>query len=476
MKLTLSEAAEATGGRVIGAATRAPITAISTDSRTLTRDAWFVALRGDRFDGHDHVRGAIERGAAGVIVAASAVERLSGDALRDDTPCLVVHDTLAALGDLAAAHRRRLLQPVVAVTGSNGKTTTKELLTQVLSSRMRGSGSVKSFNNAVGVPLTLLAARADDAFLVVEIGSNAPGEVAHLAAIVQPTHAIITSISEEHLAGFGDLQGVAREETAVLDALPQGAYAAVNVDTPAIQPFLDAHRERLDVATFALDAPADLRPREVDLKFDHATFTATGGDTVFRTPLPGRHQVSNALGVIAVARRLGLHDSEIAGALARCSGPPQRSELLRLGDVMLMNDAYNANPASLQAAIAWLKAAPSAYRRVAVIGEMLELGERAAALHAEAAAWLAEAGCAEIHLVGAAGRWMAPVLEACDAEVHQHADATEAAAACVHRVRSGDVVLLKGSRGVGLEVVAERFTSMLGAEANQRESGSQHAV
>ena len=256
IKLVLTEVIDALRGEP--GATPRPVTVagVSTDSRTAQSGELFFALRGPRHDGHDHVAGALARGAVAAVVSRSRgpeLVRAGVDAAR----LILVEDPLAALARLAAFHRRQAPADVIAVVGSNGKTTTKEMIGHILGERMRGRCSPKSYNNAIGVPLTLLSTEAADDFLVVEIGTNAPGEVAQLAELVEPDMAVITSVGEEHLERLGDLEGVAAEECSVLRRVRQGGFAAVNIDSPFVRPHVDACG--LKLATFGLEPAADLR-------------------------------------------------------------------------------------------------------------------------------------------------------------------------------------------------------------------------
>ncbi|MGQ0626498.1 MAG: UDP-N-acetylmuramoyl-tripeptide--D-alanyl-D-alanine ligase, partial [Phycisphaerales bacterium] len=356
-------------------------------------------MKGDRFDGHDFVIDAVAAGAQVVIV-----ERDPGPLLR---PAFVIKvpSTRKALLRLAAAYRDALTRTrVVAICGSNGKTTTTALINAVLSTRFRGSASAKSFNNDIGVPLTILSAKTADQFLLCEVGTNAPGEIAALAAVVRPDLAVITSIGREHLLGFGSIEGVAREEAAVLQHLrpaePGAPSAIVTADSPALTEHL---RSLPGLLTFGRHGSADLRLTA----FEHFCSTGAGvpdsirfsvnARAAFSAPLIGEHNAVNALAAIAVARRFGLSDAEIARGLAAATPPEMRLATVEAAGIRIVNDAYNANPDSTLAALRTFAAIHAAAdRRVVVLGDNLELGDHAPAAHREIGETILELGCIDL--------------------------------------------------------------------------------
>lgn len=444
---------------------RAPdsyITAVSTDTRTLPSGALFVALTGPNFDGHAFIPAARAAGARAAIIAGERVEairrEIEADARGTDFPLLPVADPLDALQTLAAAWRSRLGASVIAVVGSNGKTTTKALIDHLLSFDLAGRCSPKSFNNAIGVPLTLLSADPDDDYLVVEIGTNAPGEVAALAQLARPDAVVLTAIGVEHLEGFGDLAGVIREETSIFAHLPRG-FAVVNIDEPQVVRSLP--RLGVEIVTVGLRRRADLFPTDT-VTIDHGVEFTTNDGASFWWPMLGRHNVTNALAAIAVARRHGLADRTIARRLAGFRPPPQRCTAERFRGATIINDAYNANPDSVTAAIDTLAEWPTTGRRIAVLGEMLELGATRAAWHARVAAHVARAPLDWVLLVAPADELMAAALPAGShtrpqvTHCRSVADAGQQLAAAV---TPDDVVLLKASRGVGLERVKDAWTA-----------------
>ncbi len=453
MRLTLSEVIEALGARRRENPPRAAVAGVSTDSRTLATGELFFALVGPTFDGHAFVAEALQRGAAAAVVAAARVgeqsSQLAGQGVAAPLDRLIaVDDPLAALGRLAAYHRRAHAADVIAVVGSNGKTTTKSMIAHVLSGGRRVHCSPRSFNNAIGVPLTLLSVEPGDEVVVVEIGTNAPGEVAALGALARPDMAVITSIAEEHLEGLGDLAGVAAEEASILASVRRGGLAAVNIDSPEIAPHLAI--EGVTLATFGRAESADLRL--TNCAYEPPWLRCTyNGRFACRLPVPGAHNALNAAGAMLIARRMNLEHAEIAARLETFAPPPMRSAVRVARGITIIDDTYNANPGSARAAIEMLAAFPCRGRRVLVIGEMRELGAAAAAQHEAVARRIAQSPIDRVVLVGAAGEWMAGALAGGAPQVALCDDPAQCATVLHDWLTAGDVVLLKASRAVALE-------------------------
>lgn len=416
---------------------------VATDTRTLPAGALFVALRGARFDAHDFLAQAVEAGAAGAVV-----ERVPEGA--PEIPYYEVADTLEALGHLARYYRRHLSARVLAITGSNGKTTTKELTRAVLATRYRVNATAGNLNNLVGAPLTVLASPADAEVLVVELGTNAPGEVARLAGIVEPDAAIVTSIAEEHLEGLGDLEGVLREETSVLAALPADGFAIVGDEPAALPAVARALAPRVRVAGWSDAADPGLRAEDVRLdEAGRVHFRWCGREV--RLDIPARHNARNALLALGVGLEWGVDPDAAAAALGGVRAGRMRGELHRYGELLVLSDCYNANPGSLRAAVDTLTSLPRRGGRVAVLGSMLELGPGAAELHREAAETVA---AADIDLIVATGDFVPafePLAARLGGRLIRAADAPSAFGPLAERLRGDEVVLLKGSRGVALE-------------------------
>ena len=434
---------------------------VGIDSRQELAGRAFVAIRGERYDGHDFLADAVEAGARLVVVDSvprAWLSRCCGPQGRmpDRVGVLLVDDTRAALARLAAAHRRRLsTTTVIAVTGTCGKTTAKGLIDTVLSTSMRGVAAPRSYNNDIGVPLTILGAEPRDAYLIVEIGANRPGEIDGLARIARPDVGVITSVGRAHLAGFGTLETVAREKASMLHHLDPGGLAVVTADAPLLRPHL--HHAGPTVR-FGLAEDADLRLTRLGSDAGGRWFEVSGSRR-FRLGLPGRHNATNALAAVAVARRLGVTDGRISAALGRCRPMPMRMSRHEIDGIVLYNDAYNSNPDSVIASLeTFAELAAGAARRVIVLGDMLELGEHAPALHREIGDRLLELDrrlpIARLVLVGELAAYIAepirrrwPSKRLTRLEALEPAAATELAAS----FEPGDAILLKGSRAIGLE-------------------------
>jgi UDP-N-acetylmuramoyl-tripeptide--D-alanyl-D-alanine ligase len=436
---TLDRVADALGSIAVTPPPRGAtgLSAVNTDTRTVGTGNLFVALRGDRFDGHDFLADAVEKGAAALVVSDAAAAANLG------VPVYVVPDTTVALGTLGRYRRRAWGRTVVAVAGSNGKTSTKELTSAALGSRLSVYATRGNLNNHVGVPLTLLAIPDDADVAVVEIGTNHPGEVATLRAIVEPDVAIVTSIGEEHLEGLGDLGGVLREESAVFD----GVRVAI---VPAAQPEVgDAARTVARSTVSAGLDRGDVRPDSWSIAPDGAGVLRFG-DIEVRPPLRGEHNLRNAMLAIATARTLGLSFEDAASGIARTPALPMRSAWLEIGRFTVINDAYNANPGSARESLRMLAALDTPRQRVAILGSMLELGAAGPTLHDEIAQ-LALAGPASIVAgIGEFARALAAVAPG-DARVIGAPDVPELWPNLVSRLAPDAVILLKGSRGTRLE-------------------------
>lgn len=445
----LRTVAEVVGGTLVDADGSETIRGVGIDTRDDLSGRCFVAIRGERHDGHDHLPAAFDAGAAAAIVAEDTVPT---------GPRVVVKDTIVALADLARWHRGRLRGPVVGVTGSAGKTTTRALLEAVLAPLGRGTASIKSFNNHIGVPLTLLAASPEDRWVVLEMGTSGPGEIPHLVSIAGPEVAVITTIGRSHLEALGDRAGVAREKATILDG---ASFAVVNVDQDPMLPELAARRGAATrVVTVGSHERADRRLRSRAPLPDGGQRLEIGdGDDSLSTTLAldGPHNAANALAAIEVARHLGVADDDIATALAGVEPPAMRFVRRRVGGVEILDDAYNANPDSMAASLAAFDEIAGTRRRILVLGAMLELGEDAVAMHREVGG--IAAGIEPTHLVTvgdlgdeiAAGAAEAGLAEG----IHRTASADEAATLVATLVADGDAVLVKASRGVGLEVVSD---------------------
>ncbi len=431
--------AEARAALGLPRADRAPLafSEISTDTRTLRPGALFVALKGDRFDGHDHLAAAAAAGAIAAVVR-------RGTAPVGGMVLLEVDDPLRAYGYLARARRRTVPGPVIAITGTNGKTSTKEMLAAVLRTRWRTHATRANLNNLIGVPATILEAPDDTEALVVEAGANLPGEIARYREIIEPSSAVVTNAVAGHLEGFGSLAGVLAEK---LSLVRDVELAVVGTRPPELAS--GARRLARRVVTAGLDG-ADRVPDAVTLdELGRATVAVDGQR--FSLPYPGRHLAENAMLAWTVARELGLDLAAAAAAIERFVLPGGRSELRREGGLTILNDSYNANPDSFRAAIATARELRRGRRLVFVAGTMRELGPDAGRLHAEVARELVELGPDLLAAVGDFG----PALAAYAAQLGERLitapDAPAVGPLVAERLRGDEVVVLKASRGVALE-------------------------
>jgi len=422
-------------------------TAVETDTRTLGAGALFVALRGERFDGHDFLPEAVARDVGGVVVDHRFWKGRAGEAPAGPD-YWVVEDTLAALGRLGRARRWALPARVCAITGTNGKTTTKDMARAVLATRYRVHATAANLNNLVGTPKTLLSAPDDAEVLVVEVGTNAPGEIARLGAVTEPDAAIVTTVAEGHLEGLGDVEGVMREKLALVESLRAGGTAYVGEEPAELAERARELTDRVRVAGWTDRADAPLRARRVEIDVDGRS-RFLWGEREVRMRYRGRHHVRSALLALGVAVDWEVDADAAVGALERLEPPALRTQLVRYGDLRVLADCYNANPSSTEAAAGLLAELPRGGGRVAVLGTMLELGPGAPQLHERTARRVADMDIDLVVATGAFARAFDGV--AGSVEVIEEEDPMRAGRLLAERLRGDEVVLLKGSRGVALE-------------------------
>jgi UDP-N-acetylmuramoyl-tripeptide--D-alanyl-D-alanine ligase len=445
----------ACGGLLKGGSLQTQVRSVCTDSRRIQAGDLFFALEGERFDGHQFLTEAAAKGVAAIVAARNKVPAdFSGCAV------ITVEDTRKALGRLAAAYRADFTLPITAVGGSNGKTTTKELAASVLRQKLQTLWSEASFNNDIGVPVTLLKLEASHQAAVMEVGTNHPGEMAPLLQMIQPCYGIITSIGREHLEFFGDVVGVAREQGSLAEVLPAEGKLFVPGDNEWTQRIIE--RSRASVVRIGC-LPANewrisgLRPDKsgVTFRVDAPTAEFTGE---YRIHLLGSHQAVSAVLALALGAEVGLDRAASERGLADCQPAKMRLQLWEHNGVRVLDDAYNANADSMLAALQTLQELPCKGRRVAVLGDMAELGVHSEAAHAEVGRRAAELGIGQLFAVGK----MAPVMgraarSAGLNRVFEFEDVETAAAAVKSFVKQGDILLLKASRASRLERVSERL-------------------
>jgi UDP-N-acetylmuramoyl-tripeptide--D-alanyl-D-alanine ligase len=460
---TLGFVRDAAGARLLRGDPGLRVAGVCTDSRQVRQGDLFVALRGPRFDGHEFVSAAVDGGAVAVLVEAGR-----GGEVPAGCAVLEVEDTRAALARWAVVHRAGFGGRVIAVAGSNGKTSTKELLGSVLGRGGPVVASAASFNNELGVPLTLLRLGGRHWAAVVEVGTNHPGELGRLLSWVQPDCGVFTGVGREHLEFFGDLAGVAAEEGTLAEVLPAGGVLVLSGDDTWAGAI--AARTRARVVRVGFEEGNDWRAREVRLDWRGTRFRVEGPEDgwsgAYEIRLLGRHQVRNALLAVALARELGLGVEQVRAGLAGCRPAPHRMESFEAGGVRVLDDAYNANPDSMRAALETFCALPCAGRRVAVLGEMAELGAASERAHAEAGRWAAELGVQQLLAVGPwAGVMAGAAREAGLTRVLVFGEVEPVWGALRQLLRPGDALLLKASRRAGLERLAEWWRSEMGDAA-----------
>lgn len=475
---TIEEVMEVTGARLVSGdvsrAQRGGIRRLCTDSRAVRRGDLFVALAGERFDGHRFVDAAFRIGAVGAIVQAGSWESVphptspipGGRSRRPkapaDMPLLMVPDSLLAFQQLAAHYRSRFHIPFVAVTGSNGKTTTKEMVALVLAERGTVLKTEGNLNNRIGVPQTLFRLTPRHGAAVVEMGVDRRGQTTRLCEIAKPTIGLITNIGPDHLEFFGSLEVSAQAKGELLDLLPEDGAVVLNADD-AYFGYLAA-RARCRVLSFGLTAGAQVRAQDVAPDPRGQTFQLMLPDRARGTRVlllaHGAHNLSNALAAAAVGHALGLSGAAIARGLGRFKPAAMRSQVKVWKGLRIINDCYNANPASMKAAITLLAELAAGGRSIAVLGDMLELGPEARAFHREVGAYLAGQGIAHLVACGTLGRDLAEGARKsgmAPERIREAPDSLAAGELLRDFVQAGDVVLVKASRGMQMERVIERL-------------------
>jgi len=457
---TTDEIATITGGVLAQGLPNTAVRRLWTDSRTVRRGDLFVALTGARFDGHQFVADALKKGAVGAIVRRGF--KAPWKAL-----LIEVEDPLRAFQELARAHRRRFAIPVVAVSGSNGKTTTKEMIGAILAECFPVLKTDGNLNNHIGVPQTLLRLTARHEAAVIEMGISRLGEMARLCEIAEPIHGVLTNIGPTHLETLGDLRTVAQAKGEMLDRLPRDGTAVLNADDAFFKDL--AARVRGQVRSFGFSERADVRALQVGrrgLAFSFVRVGVRGRARPLSVTLgvAGAHNIANALAAIATGLALGVGESAIRAGLARFRPTAMRSEVRRWRGVTWLNDCYNANPSSMRAALRWLAELKGELkgngRAIAVLGDMLELGEGSVRIHRDIGEELARQGTDYLLTVGDLAAEIAAGARGAGMPVDR-VIVTQERAALAERLkdilRTGDVVLLKGSRGTRMERVLEEL-------------------
>ncbi|MBN1436890.1 MAG: UDP-N-acetylmuramoyl-tripeptide--D-alanyl-D-alanine ligase [Sedimentisphaerales bacterium] len=436
---------------------------VTTDSRDVKPGDLFFAIRGEHFNGHDFIDQAIEAGAVAIVMDLNVP---ASDIARRQKTCLMkVPDTIAALGTLAKYYRNSLKHrvTVIAVTGSNGKTTTREMIYHALSKPKRGYRSPASYNNNIGVPLTLLNIGAEHEFAVIEIGSNAPGEVAELSRMACPDIAVITSVGPAHLAGFGDVEGVSKEKCSIIAGLKERGVVICSAQHQATLERVRALGRPM--ISFGVDVDADVSAHDVVIEPGRVSFK-TNDRCEITLPIAGTHNVSNAMAALATVRRLGVSTSQFAAAMTDFKMPPGRMNYLDFNGITVIDDSYNANPASMAAALAELQSHRDAPRRVLICGDMGELGPASQQEHHKLGERVARSNIDALLTVGKLGAVAAKAaLEAGmgRGSVQRAVTSQRLARLVKTLINDGDVILVKASRMMRMEAVVKSLSRWRGS-------------
>jgi UDP-N-acetylmuramoyl-tripeptide--D-alanyl-D-alanine ligase len=455
---SLKEIAEACQGRLQQGPGSITVEQLCTDSRKAQRGELFIAIQGERYDGHDFVDSAIQKGVAAIMINRSWYE--SCPAVPRATPAIVVQDTRKALGTWAASYRNQFDLPVIAIGGSNGKTSAKELLASVLRMRYKTLWNEASYNNDLGVPLTLLRLTREHEVLVQEVGTNHMGEIEGLVHILKPSIGLVTSIGREHLEFLGSISGVIDEEGRLAEALPSDGWLFINGDCLAYADI--SRRSQAEGILVGFEEHNKWKIQDYQMHTEGSAFTVSvakpGFSGRYQIPVYGRHQSINASLAIAVGEKLGLTPAEIRHGLLRCQRPKHRLELRQWEGISILDDTYNANPDSMLAALNTLCEAPGAQRRIAVLGEMAELGTYSEESHREIGYKVAELNIDHLFIYG---EQAAVIGQAARVAKFRNITQFESLSDGEDKIRAflskGDIVLFKASRSVGLDRLSAKF-------------------
>jgi UDP-N-acetylmuramoyl-tripeptide--D-alanyl-D-alanine ligase len=446
----ISDIIKATNGSLKKGDPNAPINGISTDSRTLKNGDLFVALIGERFDAHDFAVNVIEQGAMGVVLS-HEVQGL--DELK--TNIIMVKDTTKALGDIARYYKNKFNITVIGITGSNGKTTTKDMASSILSEKFSVLKSEGNLNNTIGLPLTLFRLSSLYNLAVLEMGISIPGEMSQLVDIAEPKVAVITNVSSTHLEFLGSIDGVGKEKQILVESAES---AVLNIDDPYVSRMSNVVRG--DVIFYGIDNPADVTAKDLVLDQDgRPEFTISVNNAHERIKLPsvGRHNVYNALAAISVGVMFGIGLDSIKVSLESYRQTSMRMQRLVIDGITIINDTYNSNPVSMRVAVDLLKSLKSDGKKVMVVGDMLELGEQSEELHDATGKYIGTSGVSEILVTvgNRAVRIAESALEAGIKNVVACKTNSEAVEYLRKKLNKGDLLLIKGSRGMKMEQIVE---------------------
>jgi len=449
---TVQDVMDATGGRLVRGNPDQPLRGIGIDSRRLNSGEAYVAIQGKRLDGHEYVDEAAHRGAACLIVSRIPHSTNGASAL----PLIQVQDTTVALGDLARYHRRRLARPVIAVTGSCGKTTTKELIAHLAGTPDEVLRTTGTQNNHIGVPLTLLRMTPQHRLAVIELGSNHPGEIAYLASIAEPTTGVVTNVGPVHLEFFGTLIGVLREKLSLLDAVPSDGSVILPGDQLEVCLEAPEHlNPGVRMVTFGTTDRCDLQAMDIQRSSDGMQVRLRDQISQWAIPLVGSHNVENTLAAIACVWAMGIPLSVARQRLVTFRAVPLRSEVVRCRGLTILNDCYNANPLSFARALEMLRDL-NVRRKIAIVGDMLELGVFAPSAHQAIGRLATQMGIDSVIAVGEFAENVAQgVREVRPDGVTTYRTVQELLEELPEMLQQGDGLLVKGSRKLNLEQVTD---------------------
>ena len=454
--LSLDEIIKAFGGQIISGDRDTKIKGISTDSRTVKPGDLFFALKGERCDGHRYVTHAMNTGAVGAVIS----NEFNIEPAHKNFPVIRVKDTTTALGDLARYYRQKLNTTIIGITGSNGKTTTKEMTYHLLSHFGPTAQSQRSFNNFIGVPVTIFEIEHRHRYGVLEMGTNAPGEIRRLSEIGAPDVAVIVNISKTHLEGLKSIEGVAQAKAEILENLSKGGVFVYNADNPWCAKIARCFKGK--TVGFGFSSQAHIKCTDVKKKGKGYVFELNGHLKI-PLPLPGYHNIANCLASFAICKALGHDVCSVKDAFSSFKLPSMRIEHQRIGNITIINDAYNANPESVRAALQYLSEIDAAGRKVFVCGDMLELGNESAQLHKEIGETVSHLN---IDLLWTVGKYASEIAKAAkssgtpERQVISFQDVSEITATEINELRENDIVLVKGSRGMHMENIIEKFKEL----------------
>lgn len=452
--ISLQEICKAIDGHLTQEFPELRIHDISIDSRKIIPGSLFIAIQGEKFDGHDFVNAAIAAGAAAVIISREIPPVASKVAV------IRVKNTLDALGQIAAFHRSQFQVPLIGITGSNGKTTTKDLVASILRHERKVIKTEANFNNEIGLPLTLFKMDQTTQVAVVEMGMRGLGQIRHLAGIARPTIGVVTNVGLTHLELLGTQENIAKAKTELVQSLPSTGLAVLNGDDPWVRRMKDHTSARTvyyGVDTSGLDYRAtDIREKNDSIQFQVCTQDETLKLTL---PMPGRHNVLNALAAIAVAKELGISNSAIVRGLTEPDLTGKRLKLIRRDGYCVIDDTYNASPASVRAALDVLSGSREGNRKIAVLADMLELGPQAGEIHHQLGQYAADHGVDQLFAFGDLARRYVTGYQAAGVGTGRHFDNKDhLIAELLNIIKPGDVILVKGSRSMKMEEVVAALT------------------